>query len=56
MLYQVVLKYITFACSFDEVKIDRKDGQKIIANYTESDDKVLTLKRCINSRDPKCMR
>ena len=31
-------------------------GQKIIANYTESDDKVLTLKRCINSRDPKCMR
>ena len=31
-------------------------GQKIIANYTESEDKVLTLKRCINSRDPKCMR
>ena len=31
-------------------------GQKIIANYTESDDKDLTLKRCINSRDPKCMR
>lgn len=31
-------------------------GQKIIANYTESYDKVLTLKRCINSRDPKCMR
>lgn len=31
-------------------------GQKIIAHYTESDDKVLTLKRCINSRDPKCMR
>ncbi len=31
-------------------------GQKIIANYTESDDKVLTLKRCINSKDPKCMR
>ena len=31
-------------------------GQKIIANYIESDDKVLTLKRCINSRDPKCMR
>ncbi|MBP3445382.1 MAG: SPASM domain-containing protein [Bacilli bacterium] len=31
-------------------------GQKIIANYTESDNKVLTLKRCINSRDPKCMR
>ncbi|MBQ3407598.1 MAG: glycogen debranching enzyme N-terminal domain-containing protein [Clostridia bacterium] len=25
-------KYITFACSLDEVKIDRKDGQKIIAN------------------------
>lgn len=31
-------------------------GQKIIANYTESENKVLTLKRCINSRDPKCMR
>ena len=31
-------------------------GQKIIANYTKSEDKVLTLKRCINSRDPKCMR
>ena len=25
-------KYITFACSLDEVKIDRKDGRKIIAN------------------------
>ena len=31
-------------------------GQKIIANYTENNDKVLTLKRCINSKDPKCMR
>ena len=31
-------------------------GQKIISNYKESNDKVLTLKRCINSRDPKCMR
>ena len=31
-------------------------GQKIIANYTESEDKVLTLKECINRRDPKCMR
>ena len=31
-------------------------GQKIIANYTNNKDKVLTLKRCINSRDPKCMR
>lgn len=31
-------------------------GQKIIANYTENEDKVLTLKKCINSRDPKCMR
>lgn len=31
-------------------------GQKIIANYTESNDKVLTLKMCINTRDPKCMR
>ncbi|MBR2745026.1 MAG: glycogen debranching enzyme N-terminal domain-containing protein [Clostridia bacterium] len=25
-------KYITFACSVDEVKIDRKDGQRIITN------------------------
>ncbi len=31
-------------------------GQKIIANYIEGKDKVLALKRCINSRDPKCMR
>lgn len=31
-------------------------GQKIIANYIENDDKVLSLKKCINSRDPKCMR
>ena len=31
-------------------------GQKIIANYTDNKDKVLTLKSCINSRDPKCMR
>ena len=31
-------------------------GQKIIANYTQGDDKVLTLKKCINSKDPKCMR
>lgn len=31
-------------------------GQKIIANYTESKDKALALKNCINSRDPKCMR
>lgn len=31
-------------------------GQKIIANYTESENKALILKRCINSRDPKCMR
>lgn len=25
-------KYITFACSLDEIKIDRKDGKKIIQN------------------------
>lgn len=31
-------------------------GQKIIANYTENHDKILTLKTCINARDPKCMR
>lgn len=31
-------------------------GQKIISNYTDNDDKVLTLKRCINAKDPKCMR
>ena len=31
-------------------------GQKIIENYTDNKDKVLTLKSCINSRDPKCMR
>lgn len=31
-------------------------GQKIIANYTQNEDKVKVLRRCINSRDPKCMR
>ena len=31
-------------------------GQKIIANYIEDKDKVKVLKKCINSRDPKCMR
>lgn len=31
-------------------------GQKIIANYTENQDKILTLKKCIDARDPKCMR
>lgn len=31
-------------------------GQKIIANYTQDVDKVKILRRCINSRDPKCMR
>lgn len=31
-------------------------GQKIIANYTQDADKVKVLRRCINSRDPKCMR
>jgi len=31
-------------------------GQKIIANYTQDGDKVKVLRRCIESRDPKCMR
>ena len=31
-------------------------GQKIIANYKEDRDKVKVLKKCINSKDPKCMR
>ena len=31
-------------------------GQKIIADYTQDADKVKVLRRCINSRDPKCMR
>lgn len=31
-------------------------GQKIIANYIEDKDKVKVLKKCINSRDLKCMR
>lgn len=31
-------------------------GQKIITNYTPSEDKEKVLKKCINSRDPKCMR
>ena len=47
------------SCSFCEQYSICKSGcigQKIIANYTENEDKVLTLKRCINSKDPKCMR
>lgn len=31
-------------------------GQKIIANYTQDADKVKVLRKCINSRDPKCTR
>lgn len=32
-------------------------GQKIISNYTETDNDYLTLKKCIKfSKDPKCMR
>ena len=31
-------------------------GQKIIANYIESDNKVAVLKKCIDSKDPKCLR
>lgn len=31
-------------------------GQKIIANYIQDVNKVKALRRCINSRDPKCMR
>lgn len=31
-------------------------GQKIIKNYSENEDKVLALKKCISLRDPKCMR
>ena len=45
-----------FACEQYSICKSGCIGQKIIANYTENVDKVLTLKRCINSRDPKCMR
>lgn len=31
-------------------------GQKIITNYTQDVDKVKGLRKCISSRDPKCMR
>ena len=31
-------------------------GQKIIANYTNQKDKVKELKRCIDAKDPKCLR
>lgn len=31
-------------------------GQKIIANYTQDEDRVKVLKRCTNSRDSKCLR
>ena len=31
-------------------------GQKIISNYIDNQDKIKVLNKCINSRDPKCMR
>ncbi len=31
-------------------------GQKIISNYTQDEDKIKALRKCIDSRDPKCMR
>ena len=31
-------------------------GQKIISNYKTEEDKIKILKRCIDSKDPKCMR
>ena len=31
-------------------------GQKIIANYVKNKDNISTLKKCIDTRDPKCMR
>ena len=31
-------------------------GQKIIANYETTNDNIKVLKKCINSKDPKCMR
>lgn len=31
-------------------------GQKIIANYYDNEDKYMVLKKCFNSKDPKCMR
>ena len=31
-------------------------GQKIIANYSDAEDNFKVLEKCINSRDPKCMR
>lgn len=40
-------KYITFACSLDEIKIDRKDGQKIIAN------EMKRIKQLIDKSDLK---
>ena len=45
-----------FACEQYSICKSGCIGQRIIANYIEGDNKVLTLKRCINSRDPKCMR
>lgn len=31
-------------------------GQKIIANYVDGEDKSSILRKCINRKDPKCMR
>ena len=46
-------KYITFACSLDEVKIDRKDGVKIIGanSFFEAKMKQIILPRTIEYID-----
>lgn len=38
-------KYITFACSLDEIKIDKKDGRKVIQNERKR------IKQLINNSD-----
>lgn len=47
---------VCFTCEQYEVCKGGCIGQKIIANYVDGDDKVLTLQKCMNKKDPKCLR
>lgn len=55
-LFEKLYLFVGISCEQYSICKSGCIGQKIIANYTESDNKVLTLKRCINLRNPKCMR
>lgn len=58
MLSEVKIELTNKCSSCNQYSICKSGciGQKIIANYTQDADKVKELRRCINSRDLKCMR